>query len=200
MKPEILRKYPLVKKCLQEERDMFGAPEPALKRQQERAVELIDAEGGGSPEEKEASMICAILMLNPMSLYANIGRFWEGYTEEVSNSVQAMLSTAPDSFLPVAIAQATAAVGVTQMEQVAKELKADRLSAPPEQTLEGVKKAFGQELDNFAYLDAPELLARFDETRTALFSALEAKITPPEIDPRIDLSKRRKPPNGDFSF
>jgi hypothetical protein len=200
MKPDILKKYPLVKKCLQEEREMFGAPEPALRKQQERAVELIDAEGGGSPEEKEASMICALLILNPTSVYVNIGRFWEGYTEEVTNTVQALISTAPDSFLPVAIAQATAAAGIAQMEKVATELKADRLSAPPETTLEGVKKAYGQELENFAYLEAPELLARFDQTRQALFSALEAKITPPEIDPRIDLSKRRKPPNGDFSF
>ncbi len=196
MKPEILRKYPLVKKHLDYDRSVFGAPNTELRQQQERVLELIDTDGAGSKEEKEASMICATIMLNPMSLFANIGRFWEGYTEEVENSVQAMLSTAPDSFMPVAIAQATAAAGIAQMETVAGKLKADKLDAAPEAILEGVKKAYGQELENFAYLEAPALLARFDETRQQLFSALEAKIAPPAQS----RTTPRKPPNGDFAL
>jgi hypothetical protein len=200
MKPEILRKYPLAKKHLDYDRSMFGAPSPELRQQQDRALELIDAEGAGTKEEKEASMISAALMLNPMSIFANIGRFWEGYSEEVENTVQAMLATAPDSFLPLAIAQATAAAGIAQMETVADKLAKGKLEASPQDTLDGLKKAYGQELENFAYLEAPMLLARFDKTRTDLFAALEAKIAPPEIDPRIDLSKRRKPDNGSFEF
>jgi hypothetical protein len=195
MNPDIFRDYPLVKKLFDQDKAMFGPQEPGLRRQQERAVELIAAEGGGSHEEKEASMICAALIIDPKSLYADIGRFWEGYTEEVTNTVQAMLSTAPDSFLPPAIAQGTAAAGIAQMELLAAELKIGKFSAPPEATLEGVKKAYGQEMENFAYLDAPVLLARYETTRQGVFAALEEKIQPaaPKIRPS-------KPGNGSFDF
>ena len=199
MKPEIFKKYPLVKKHFDQEKKMFGPSEPQLRQQQERAIELIDAEGAGTREEKETAMICAALMLNPVALYVDVGRFWEGYTEEICNMVQGMLAIAPGSFLPAAIAQGTAASGIAQMEVVATQIKRDTLSAPADKTLEGVKAAYGQDMETFAYLDAPELLARYEQTREAVFAALEAKITPAE-EPPPGKPRPSKPGNGSFEF
>lgn len=195
MKPDILRQFPLVKKCFGQQRDM-GMDEPGIVKQQERAIELIAAEGTGSKEEMEASMICAALMLNPMSLYADLGRFWDGYSEEVGNMINSMLATAPGSMMPLTIAQGTAATGIAQMEEVLGKLQKGTLAGKPEDILEGVRQAYGQDMEVFAYLEAPELLARYETTRDSVFSALEGKLTPDTPAP----PRPRKPGNGDFSF
>ncbi|MEZ0226133.1 MAG: hypothetical protein ACAH83_16375 [Alphaproteobacteria bacterium] len=197
MKPDIFRNYPLVKKFLDQDRAMFGAPEPELKKQQERAIELIEAEGGGSKEEKEVSMICAAIILSPMSLYADVGRFWEGYNDEVTTMVQAMLSTAPGSFMSAPIAQGTAAAGIAQMEGVEQSVKTGKppLTGSYQEVLEGVKQAFGQEMEVFSYLDAPQLLARYEITRDHIFAELEAKVRPAQPPKRP-----AKPGNGSFDF
>lgn len=197
MKPEILRQYPLVKKYFDQVREMGLDVEPEAAKAQARAIELIAAEGGGSKEEKEASMICAALMLNPASIYLDIGRFWVGYNEEVENAVQGLISSAPGSFMTPPIAQATAAAGIAQMEGVEQSVKTGKppLTGTYQEVLEGVKQAFGQEMEVFAYLDAPQLLARYEITRDHVFAELEAKIQPAQ--PKI---RPPKPGNGSFDF
>ncbi|TAL28237.1 MAG: hypothetical protein EPN97_15085 [Alphaproteobacteria bacterium] len=196
MKPEILRQYPLVKKFFDQVRDMGLDTAPEAAKAQARAIELIAAEGGGSKEEKEASMIVAALMLDPTSLYLDIGRFWVGYNEEVENAVQGLISTAPGSFMTPTIAQATAASGIAQLEGVAEKLRAGKpLDGTPQEVLDSAKQAFGQEMEVFSYLDAPALLARYETIRTGVFAALEEKIQPAQPPKRP-----AKPGNGSFDL
>jgi hypothetical protein len=197
MKPDIFRQYPLVKKYFDQMEDMGGSLTPGARILQERAIELIHAEGGGTKEEKEASMICAAVILDPPSLYMDIGRFWDGYSEEVGNVINGLISTAPDSFLPVPLAQGTLAAGIATMEGVEKSVQTGKppLTGTLQETLDGVKKAYGQEMEIFAYLEAPALMSRYEKTRETLFAQLETKIQPvPQI------RRPPKPGNGSFDF
>lgn len=194
MKRELLAQYPKLRR-FDRLRDEAGIADD-VRSLQDKAVELVAAHGAGEPAEKEASMICAALIVDPGALFLVQTMLLDGgYGEAVEKILEQLVSTPRGSFMPAMLAQANAAAGVSIFEGMAEAVRANKpLGGTPQEVLDHLKEAFVQDTEFFAYMDAPVLLARYEQTRDALLSALEQKAAPQEA------KRPPRPGNGSFDF
>jgi hypothetical protein len=193
MKRELLAQYPKLRR-FDRLREGMGVTDD-IRRLQDSAIELVAAHGGGEPAEKEASMICAALALDPGALFLVQTMLLDGgYGEAVEKMLEQLVSTPRGSFMPAMLAQANAAAGIAVFEGLAEAArKGEPLGGTPQEVLVKLKEAFVQDTELFAYMDAPVLLSRYEQTRDTLLTALEEKAAPAQKRPP-------RPGNGSFDF
>ncbi|HYD17850.1 MAG TPA: hypothetical protein VEF76_05185 [Patescibacteria group bacterium] len=179
---DLRQKYPLLRKFLEEResedvQEMIG-PRPAhLTRFQEQSFALIDRDGVGTPAEKQAAMICAALVIEPVSMYYDITRLVMNYGVEMEYAIEPLLGARPGQALPPIVAQARAAAGAVLMENMAQSVAAnDKLGATAADLLAVARQSFSQDEASFGQIEGSPLAARYLAAKENLFARLEAKI------------------------
>lgn len=190
---DIFARYPLVEKFLSERNtiglDMIGPQPLHVAEQQQKAFELIDNYGSGTPAEKEAAMIAAACIIEPPSLFYNLMGLMMDYSPEVERMAERIVGTpAGMNFSPV-LAMGRAAAGAVMMDDLSEKLAAGApLGATPDVMLNALQKSFGADSHVYSELDAPKLMKEFERARDNIYAGLKLKIDEnrPRYRPKSD--------------
>lgn len=198
-------KYPRLKQFVEERddiltEDIIGPCPAAVRSQQERAVALIARHGAGTDEEKEAAMICALLVLDPPSLFYDLPRLFLDYGEQVEFAVEQLMGAPGDMAMSPVVAEARTASGIVIMEDMTRKIEnGEPLEAAPAAIRDGMQKAFGQDDHAFSAMRSVALLSRFRFAREKVLAQLDGLIAAEEPEQNPQKPKFR-PGGGDFSL
>lgn len=197
--------YPRLRQFF-EERDsdyieeLIGPRSEKVRALHEAAIALVHKNGTGTTTEKEAAMICAAVIIDPPSMYYDMPRLFLEYGEEVEFVIEQVMSVTGDQTMPPVLAEARAASGIAIMEDMARRIEnEDALEAKPQEMLDGMRRAFGQEDSAFFEMRSQALLARYKFARQKIFTALEEIAEADRPKPGND-KPRFKPGGNDFNF
>ena len=197
--------YPRLRQFF-EERDsiyieeLIGPRSEKTRALHEAAISLIHKSGAGTDSEKEAAMISAAVIIDPPSMYYDMPRLFLEYGEEVEFVIEQVMSVTGDQTMPPVLAEARTASGIAIMEDMTRRIEDNNdLEAKPQDILDGMRRAFGQEDSAFFELKSQALLARYKFARQKVFGQLEEMTEAEEPKPGND-KPRFKPGGNDFNF
>lgn len=200
---DLTSKYPQLAKIFDDQDKMFqyiiGDNTPVeLKTVQNRAIDLIEQNVDRSDAEKEALAVGVVLMTAGPSIVGDPQEFAAGYSSNVNDFVTELTNASPFEAPSTNISQASTALSVVMLQDLAKGLREGALPAGArEQLTEAFTQSTAQEAVVFQNLNAPKLQAAYEAAKQGLASELGIGAAPANNNAPVPPKKKN---NGGGSF
>lgn len=175
---DLTSKYPQLAKIFDDQDKLFqyinGENAPAeLKSVQNRAIDIIEQNVDRSDSEKEALVVGVVLMTAGPSVVGDPEQFKLDYSDNVNGFVTELTNASPFEAPSTNISQASTALSVVMLQDLAKGLREGALPAGArEQLTEAFTQSTAQEAVVFQNLNAPKLQAAYEAAKQGLASEL----------------------------
>lgn len=200
---DLTSKYPQLAKIFDDQDKLFqyinGENAPAeLKSVQNRAIDIIEQNVDRSHSEKEALVVGVVLMTAGPSVVGDPEQFAQDYSANVNGFVTELTNASPFEAPTTNISQASTALSVVMLQDLAKGLREGALPAGArEQLTEAFTQSTAQEAVVFQNLNAPKLQAAYEEAKQGLASELGLGAAPANNNAPVPPKKKN---NGGGSF
>lgn len=200
---DLTSKYPQLAKIFDDQDKLFqyinGENAPAeLKSVQNRAIHIIEQNVDRADSEKEALAVGVVLMTAGPSIVGDPEQFAQDYSADVNAFVTDLTNASPFEAPPTNISQASTALSVVMLQDLAKGLREGALPAGArEQLTEAFTQSTAQEAVVFQNLNAPKLQAAYEAAKQGLASELGLGAAPANNNTPVPPKKKN---NGGGSF